>query len=108
MRALKKKFCPPILVIWGLSLFSGPALTAQQGPGGGGPGGFGGGGGLVVTAGAPSQGRSITLGGRTAPVRKIVHGIPLAGTVEGVLVRPGERVRKGQPLLRIAREAVGV
>jgi len=76
-------------------------LSAQFGPGGGRNGG------LFATAGPAQADRTITVGGRLTPTRKISHSIPVAGIVDGILVRVGDRVSEGQPLVRIRRDAIG-
>ena len=45
--------------------------------------------------------RSISLYGRTAPDREATLGAEVSGTVEALLVRKGQRVKAGQPLVRL-------
>ncbi len=70
-------------------------------------GGRPGGNGLIAVAGAASSGRIITVGGRLTPYRKIDHSFSVEGFVDTILVSPGERVKKGDPLVRLTREVVG-
>ena len=48
----------------------------------------------------PTQ-RSISLYGRTAPDRQATLGAEVSGTVEKLLVRKGQRVSEGQPLIQL-------
>ena len=86
-----------------LFLLSVHSLFAQFGPGR--PGGANGG--LFSVASPASSGRVVTVGGRLEPVRKITHTVPVAGTVDMVFVRVGQRVTLGQELVQIRRDAVG-
>ena len=79
-------------------------VSAQFGGGGRGPGS---GGGLFGEAKPANQARTITVGGRLQPLRKINHSISVNGFIDEILVEVGDRVNAGQPLLRIKRDAVG-
>ncbi|OLQ77732.1 efflux transporter periplasmic adaptor subunit [Photobacterium proteolyticum] len=48
----------------------------------------------------PTQ-RSISLYGRTAPDRQATLGAEVSGTVDKLLVRKGQRVTEGQPLIQL-------
>lgn len=72
-----------------------------------GGGGRGGDGGFFAVANPAKAGRVVTVGGRLVPVRKIDHAISVSGFVDALLVRVGERVEEGQPLIRITRDVVG-
>ncbi|MBN2657771.1 MAG: HlyD family efflux transporter periplasmic adaptor subunit [Spirochaetales bacterium] len=63
--------------------------------------------GIIATAGAAGADRFITVGGRLTPYRKITHSINVEGSVDALLVRQGDRVSVGSPLLRISRDVVG-
>lgn len=81
------------------------SVTAQFGGGGGrGPGS---GGGLFSEAKPANQDRTITVGGRLQPLRKINHSISINGFVADILVEVGDRVKTGQALFKIKRDAVG-
>jgi len=87
-----------------LLVLSAPPLFCQFGGGGSRPGSSGG----VFAVVNPAQpGRMITVGGRLQPRNKIVHTVPVAGYVEDILVRVGDRVSEGQPLARLTRGVVG-
>ena len=83
-------------------------LWGQQGPGGmGGPLGGGRSNGVIEVATGITQGRIITLGGRMTPLRKLSHSVSVAGYVDRILVKVGDRVTQGQSLLTISRDSVG-
>ena len=63
--------------------------------------------GPVAVAGAAGSGRVITVGGRIIPNRKISHAFSVEGYVDALLVSPGDRIQKGDPLIRLTREVVG-
>lgn len=50
---------------------------------------------------------SITVAGRLEPVRRVVHATSVAGLVEAVHVRAGQRVTTGQALVTLVRDAPG-
>ena len=93
------------LTIYVLLLSSFP-LAAQFG-GGMGPGRTTSAGGIFAVAGPAKPGRIVTVGGRLVPESKISHGIPVAGFLDTILVKIGDRVTEGQPLLTVTRNAVG-
>ncbi|MGF1700150.1 efflux RND transporter periplasmic adaptor subunit [Photobacterium makurazakiensis] len=47
--------------------------------------------------------RTLSLYGRTAPDRKATLGAEVSGTVERLLIRKGERVKAGQPLIQLSK-----
>ncbi len=53
------------------------------------------------------QSRVITVGGRLTPFRKIDHSFTVNGYVDTLLVKAGDRVRSGSPLVKITREVIG-
>lgn len=79
-------------------------LTAQSGWGGKGSGGKVG---FFAEAIPASSGRTITVGGRLLPLRKISHNFNINGYVDDILVEVGDRVDIGQDLVRVKRDAVG-
>ena len=79
-------------------------LSAQSGWGGRRPGVDGG---IFAEAKPASKGRTITVGGRLLPIRKINHNFNINGYVDEILVEVGERVDVGRALIRIKRDAVG-
>lgn len=64
-------------------------------------------GGVFAVASPAQPGRMVTVGGRLQPRSKIVHTVPVAGYVEDILVRVGDRVSEGQLLARLTRGVVG-
>ncbi|WP_299020148.1 efflux RND transporter periplasmic adaptor subunit [uncultured Photobacterium sp.] len=56
---------------------------------------------VVSTVKTQPISRSITLYGRTAPDREATLGAEVSGKVESLLVRKGERVKSGQPLVQL-------
>ncbi len=70
-------------------------------------GGSRGGSGPIATAGSGGSGRGITVGGRITPYRKISHTFSVDGYVDALLVSPGDRIKAGDPLIRLTRDVVG-
>jgi len=50
---------------------------------------------------------SISVAGRLEPARRISHTVGIAGFVEAVHVRAGDRVAEGQALVTVSRDAPG-
>lgn len=88
----------PFLIIALLTCFPGFAQFGGSRPGNGG---------VFAVANPAQPGRITTVGGRLQPRNKIVHTVPVAGYVEAILVRVGDRVSEGQPLARFTRGVVG-
>jgi multidrug efflux pump subunit AcrA (membrane-fusion protein) len=109
-----KKSGPVLLAIL-IFASSADAIYAQSGMGGGtGPGGGGGPGappgggtGIFAVASPAAAGRTVTVGSRLVPVRKIVHNTSVPGYVDNVMVKVGDRVQRDQPLISLRRDAVG-
>jgi len=64
-------------------------------------------GGLFTVATPGKAGRVVTVGGRLSPVLKINHTVPVSGYIETLLVKVGDRVKEGQPLIKITRNVAG-
>lgn len=62
---------------------------------------------IIGVAGSASPGRVITVGGRLTPYRKVEHTATVDGYVDAILVKQGDRVKVGTPLIRISRDVVG-
>ena len=63
--------------------------------------------GMIAVAGSAGTGRVITVGGRLTPFRKISHSFTVDGYVDALLVQTGDRVKAGDPLIRLTRDVVG-
>lgn len=87
-----------------------PAAPGSGAPGAGAPGAAPGGvgrGGLVAVAREETRATFASAAGRLEPARRAMHSLAAAGAVEAVHVRVGERVREGQALLTVVRDAPG-
>lgn len=76
---------------------------AAPGPGQGGAGR----GGIVAAAREETRATFASAAGRLEPARRAAHSLSVGGFVEAVHVRVGERVREGQALLTVVRDAPG-
>ncbi|MGL1892890.1 MAG: HlyD family efflux transporter periplasmic adaptor subunit [Spirochaetaceae bacterium] len=81
------------------------SLMAQSYQGGGRNSGRSGG--LFSVANPAKAGRVVTIGGRLSPALKISHTVSVSGYIETILVKVGDRVYVGQPLIRITRNVAG-
>lgn len=63
--------------------------------------------GLLAIARVETRTTSIRVAGRLEPARRIGHTVGVAGFVEAIHVRVGDRVATGQPLVTIGRDAPG-
>ena len=88
---------------------SGPPPAGYDGAPGQQPGGGQGSrtGGLVATARLETRTTSISIAGRLEPARRIGHTVGVAGFVEAIHVRVGDRVAAGQPLVTVSRDEPG-
>lgn len=62
---------------------------------------------FIAVATTESRATTIRVAGRLEPARRIIHTASVAGFVEAIHVRPGDRVAAGQSLLTISRDAPG-
>ena len=88
---------------------SGPPPAGMGGAAGQQTGGRQGGqgGGLLAVAKFETRTTSISVAGRLEPARRIGHTVGVAGFVEAIHVRIGDRVAAGQPLVTVSRDAPG-
>lgn len=79
-----------------------PALPGQAGSRSGGQGSA-----LVSVSKVETRTTSINVAGRLEPARRIGHTVGIAGFVEAIHVRVGDRVAEGQALVTVSRDAPG-
>jgi multidrug efflux pump subunit AcrA (membrane-fusion protein) len=76
-------------------LFVAGSVQAQQRPGQEGT--------RVSTAVISTMHRTLSVGGRLLPGRRIMHHAPSSGWVSSLVVEEGQAVRRGQPLFSVSR-----
>ena len=74
-----------------------PGGQASQNPGAG----------LISIAALETRTTSIGVAGRLEPARRIAHTVSIAGFVDTIHVRVGDRVAEGQALVTLSRDAPG-
>lgn len=62
---------------------------------------------FVAAAALGERSMTISVAGRLEPSRRIAHSLSVGGFVEAVHVRVGDRVREGQALITVTRDAPG-